>query len=248
LGQKSVADLHIELEPTVAAALPIYELAARAKAWPSRLPAPLRAALVQRARPRSLKAGQRLYSRSDIADGFYLVKTGAIRVSGVSGGGRETVLDFYGPEVWFGEVSMLDGLPRTHDAYAYGPAALLQLAAGEFEEMLATHPAFAREILRLAGLRMRLLLTALESYSSKPLEHRLANRLLLLAVSFAAPDERGLKIELQLPQEILAQLIGSTRQRVNQILNAWETDGLVSHHYGKMVLLNQTRLKAMTLE
>ncbi len=231
----------------MAAALPIYELASRANAWLSRLPAPVRDDLVQSARPRSLEAGQRLYSCGDIADGFYLVKTGAVRVSGVSSAGRETVLDFYGPGVWFGEVSMLDGLPRTHDAQAYDPATLLQLRTAEFEEMIAAHPAFARELLRLAGLRMRLLLTALESYSSQSLEQRLANRLLLLAVSHRAPVEGGLRIELRLAQEVLAQLIGSTRQRVNQILKGWESEGMISHHYGRIVLLDETRLKAMTL-
>ena len=47
-----------------------------------------------------------LYSRGDDADGLYCVCKGAVRISGISGDGS----------TWFGEVSLLDGLPRVHDA------------------------------------------------------------------------------------------------------------------------------------
>jgi len=74
-----------------------------------------------------------------ITGGFFCVKTGAVRVSGLSENGREIVLDYYCSGVWFGETSMLDGLERSHDAEA-------------------------RRSTTVRHLRQRLLLTALESY------------------------------------------------------------------------------------
>jgi CRP-like cAMP-binding protein len=86
---------------------------------------------------------------------------------------------------------------------------------------------------------------ALEQYSTQSLEQRLANRLLTLVGSYAANKRRGVELDLHLPQEILAQLIGSTRQRVNQILKDWESEGLIEQKYGAVTLSNLKRLEKL---
>ena len=88
-----------------------------------------------------------------------------------------------------------------------------------------------------------MLLTAIESYSIQSLEQRLADRLLMLTVSYGVTSSQGLKIGFHLPQEILAQLIGATRQRVNQILKAWESEGIIHQQYGDVTLLDRARLE-----
>jgi len=94
-------------------------------------------------------------------------------------------------------------------------------------------------------MRLRLLLTAVESYSTQSMERRLAHRLLLLAVSHGVSTLQGPKIDLHLPQETVAQLVESTRQRVNQILNTWEIDGIVQQEYGRILLLDKARLEEL---
>jgi CRP/FNR family transcriptional regulator, cyclic AMP receptor protein len=229
-------------------ALTIYQLAVMANAWFSELPINIQSAILKCAKPKFLDAGTRLFSRGETANGLYLVKSGVIQISNVTPDGRQTILDFYGPNCWFGEVSLLDGLPRVHDASVYEDASLIHFSAAEFEGMIAQYPEFSRALLRLTSLRLRLLLTALETYSVESLERRLANRLLLLAAAHGASSAPGiLAINLHLPQEILAQLVGATRQRISQILKDWEGNGLISHHYGKVILLDEARLKAITV-
>ncbi len=213
--------------------------------WFDTLPQDIRDGISSRGRRRMLTAGQRLYSRGDTPDGMYRVIEGAVRVSGISGDSRETVLDFYGPGVWFAEVSALDGLPRTHDATAEVPASLLHIAPTDLEELLAIHPRLSRALLRLEALRLRLLLTAVETYSTRSLEHRLANRLLMLAAAYGVTSSQGLTIELHLPQETLAQLVGATRQRINQIVKDWEIAGLIDQQYGRILLLNRASLEKL---
>ena len=57
----------------------------------------------------------------------------------------------------------------------------------------------------------------------------------------------GLEIRLHPPQETLAQLIGSTRQRVNQILKEWEAAGTVDQQYGHLTLLDRARLEQLAI-
>ncbi len=210
--------------------------------WFAGLPEETRGNLLEHARLRTLTSEQRLYSRGDDSDGLYAVLEGSVRLGGTSRDGRETILDFYGPGFWFGEVSVFDGMPRSFDADAHGPATLLQVALADMEALLAGDLALARAFLQLEAHRLRILLAAIESYSVQTLEQRLANRLLMLSERYGVVTEQGTRIDLHLPQEILAQLIGSTRQRVNQILKDWEVAQLVRQQYGRVLLLHPERL------
>jgi CRP/FNR family transcriptional regulator, cyclic AMP receptor protein len=213
--------------------------------WFASLPEAVRADVVAHGRMRVLAANERLFSRGAESDGMYGVLEGCIRISGISWEGRETILDFYGPGSWIGEVSALDGLPRIHDANACGLTAVLHIPVEDLADLLAAHPVFCRALLRLEAQRLRIVLTAIEQYSVQPLEHRLANRLLMLARSFGVADSQGLKIDLHLSQETLAMLIGATRQRVNQILRAWENEGILSQDHGRLVVRDRARLEKL---
>jgi CRP-like cAMP-binding protein len=226
---------------------PLFHVASMSNGWFDSLPNQVQNDVLTRSRKRIVAPGERIFSRGDRPDGLYCVIEGSIRISGISEGGKEILLDFYGPGVWFGEVSMLDGLPRIHDAEAQEASSLHQLIASDLEELLAAHPSFSRALLRLEAHRLRLLLTAIEQYSTQTIEQRLANRLLLLAIAHGTETAKGLEIRLHLPQETLAQLIGSTRQRVNQILKEWELAGTVEQQYGRLTLLDRARLEQLAI-
>jgi CRP-like cAMP-binding protein len=224
---------------------PLHRLVLKSYAWFAGLPEAVRDAVLARGRRRQLARGQILYSRGEEPDGIYGVRDGCIRLSGISRDGHETVLDFYGPGVWFGEVSALSQLPRGHDAAAYAPTSVIHLPGPALEEMLAVSPVFSRACLQLEAMRVLLLLAALESYSTQSLEQRLAARLLMLAGPFGAARASGILIDLHLPQETLAQLTGMTRQRVNQILKAWQASGMINQDYGRILLRDRAAIETL---
>lgn len=216
--------------------LPLYRIALLSTDWFDALPEDIRKSVLDRARRREVEVGHRLYARGDASIGVFCVVRGCVRISGVSREGHETVLDFYGPRAWFGEVAMLDGSLHAYEAVVVAPSVVLQFVPDVFEELLEKYPPFSRGLLRLEAARLRLLLMAIEAYGSQTLEQRLANRLLMLSGSFGIKEENGISLDLHLPQETLAQLIGATRQRVNQILKEWTTQGKLSHQYGRIIM------------
>lgn len=212
--------------------------------WFAGLSELVRQDIVAHSRQRRLAAKERLYSRGDGASCMYGVIEGCIRASGISNNSRQTVLDFYGPGNWIGEVATLSGLPRLTDAQAYrSEAVVLQLSAENLNKLLNAHPTFCRALLQLEAQRLHIVLTAIEQYSVQTLEHRLANRLLMLMASFGVARPDGISIDLYLPQETLAELIGATRQRVNQILQTWETEAIVQQKNGQIHVLDEVRLR-----
>ena len=94
---------------------------------------------------------------------------------------------------------------------------------------------------------MRLLFGMVEDLNTLPLRARLAKQLMLLARSYgsAHPQYPGeTRIQLQLAQEELAQLLGASRQRVNQELKGFERDGILRVEPTRLVVLSRERLMA----
>ena len=170
---------------------------------------------------------------------------GAVRVSSVSLTGKQVTLTYVEPGVWFGDIALFDGLPRTHDADAHGQTTLLCVRKPDFKELLSLHVELYDALLRLNCRRLRLMFDVVEDLNTRPLGARLAKQILLLARSYGVPEGEEIRIGLQLAQEDLAQLLGASRQRVNQELKAFERDGAVRIEQTRLVVLRKEKLLAI---
>lgn len=199
--------------------------------WFSHLPAGLRDELLGEARLLQLEPGQRLFRRGDPPCGLYAVLEGMMRVGAVSRDGKEALLTLVEPPYWFGEISLFDGQPRTHDAYAEGPARLLQIPQAALLALLAREPGYWRDFALLMSQKLRLAFIALEEMSLLPAAPRLARRLLMMAEGYG---ETGPRRVLHLAQEQLALMLGLSRQTTNQILKDLEARGALRLTYGEI--------------
>ncbi len=148
------------------------------------LSAALRGDILSRATVRRHADGALLSSRGDSAAEWIGVARGAVRVSSVSLAGKQISLTYVEPGVWFGDIALFDGLPRTHDANAHGETTLLVVRKPDFHHLLANHVELYEALLRLNCRRLRLMFDAIEDLATKPLAARLAKQILLLARSY----------------------------------------------------------------
>ena len=208
--------------------------------WFSHLPPALRDALLGEARLLQLEPGERLFRRGDPPCGLYAVLEGMMRVGAVSRDGKEALLTLVEPPYWFGEISLFDGQPRTHDAYAEGPARLLQVPQAALQALLAREPGYWRDFALLMSQKLRLAFIALEEMSLLPAAPRLARRLLMMAEGYG---ETGPRRVLHLAQEQLALMLGLSRQTTNQILKDLEARGALRLTYGEIEITDLGTLR-----
>lgn len=213
--------------------------------WFSKLSPALRGAILARSHVRHLSDGALLISRGTPGDEWCGVAKGAVRVSTVSLSGKQVTLTYAEPGTWFGDISLFDGLPHTHDAHAHGETTLLIVRKADFKELLAQHLELYDALLRLQCRRLRLMFDAFEDLNTRPLSARLAKQILLLARRYGIVQGEEIRIGLQLAQEDLAQLLGASRQRVNQELKGFERDGAVRVEPTRLVLLSREKLLAI---
>lgn len=208
--------------------------------WFAGLPDELRQALLGMARMQRLEPGQRLFRRGDRPSGLYAVVEGAVRVGAISESGKEALLTLVEPPYWFGEISLFDGLPRTHDAFAESASTLLLLPQGELLALLERQPRYWRDFALLMSHKLRLAFIALEEMSLLPAAPRLARRLLLIAENYGEGEPRRV---LHLAQEQLALMLSLSRQTTNQILKELEAQGIVRLTYGEIEILDLEGLR-----
>lgn len=213
--------------------------------WFAKLSESLRQAILSRAVVRRLPDGAPLAARGGAAHEWVGVARGAVRIGTVSLAGKQVTLTYCEPGTWFGDIALFDGLPRTHDAYAHGETTLLVVRKPDFKDLLAQHVELYDALLRLNCRRLRLMFDQFEDLNTRPLQSRLARQLLLLAKSYGVEQGAEIRIGLQLAQEDLAQLLGASRQRVNQELKGFERDGILRVEPTRLVLLSRERLLAI---
>lgn len=121
----------------------------------AQVPAPALAALAARLRRRRLPAGTPVVYKGDPAGALYLIAAGRVKVHEATTRGDEVILEVRGPGEFFGEMSLLDGRPRSADVSTLEPSELLLLEGDALRETLAGQPAVAWTLLRTLSLRLR---------------------------------------------------------------------------------------------
>jgi CRP/FNR family cyclic AMP-dependent transcriptional regulator len=217
-----------------------YRTRLQAGHWFGALPGALQEALLAAAQVQRLDAGQRLFRRGDPPSGLYAVVEGAMRIGAVSQDGKEALLTLVEPPYWFGEISLFDGQPRTHDAFAEGPCTLLLVPQAELLALLERQPQYWRDFALLMSHKLRLAFIALEQMSLLPAAPRLARRLLLIAENYGEGEPRR---RIHLAQEQLALMLAISRQTTNQILQELQAQGIVRLSYGEIEILDLGRLR-----
>ena len=213
--------------------------------WFNSLSPSLRHDILRCAYVKKFRDGELIAARGDPPEDWIACAKGAVRVSSTSISGKQITLTYVEPGIWFGDVAIFDGDRRTHDAYAHGACTILCVAKADFKKILATHVELYEAMLRLHARRIRQLYGLVEDLNTLPLRARLAKQLIHLVRSYGVPslsNAQEMRISLHLAQEELAQLLGASRQRVNQELKAMEREQSIRVEPGGLIVRNRDAL------
>lgn len=197
-------------------------------------------------RKQSFKRGEALFQVGSEPDGLYGVLKGRFRSSAVSPEGKELLIALFEPGSWFGEISMFDGLGRTHTAHAVVDSELLIVPRHKFLELLSERPELNQYFYQMLCSKIRLCFSRIEDDYFQPVYVRLAKKLFQLARAYGVPTDEGTLIDLHLPQEELSQMVGAARPVINRELKNWEKEEMVSVRYGKLTIKDMARLEELT--
>jgi CRP/FNR family transcriptional regulator, cyclic AMP receptor protein len=205
----------------------------------------LSADLFTSAAPLRLAADEALFLAGDGGDGCYLVEEGLLKVVIASHSGGERILAFLGPGAIVGEMSIIDGRPRSASVVAMRQAALKYLSRAAFEEFTKRYPEVYKYLVKLLASRLREANAVIAAGTFLSLKGRVARTLLELAEGFGRDVGSGrIVIHQKIGQSDLAARAGIARANVSRILNEWKRRKLVSRLSGYYCLENKARLES----
>lgn len=227
------------------ALLPSYGLDSVALGeWLSSLPPELLPLLMQATQPRAYRHGEVLFHKGERTEGLYFIQSGEVRASSLTEGGSETVLYLFERGSCVGLVSCLDGEPSPSTCCAHGDTAVRFLPRHLLLGILEAEPHYYRHFTALLLRWVRGLLTVVEDQAVLDIRARLAKRLLQLAYIYGEVTPAGVLIAMRLPQEELAQMLGATRQSVNQHISDFRERGWLRAEQGEFTLIDIAALQA----
>lgn len=201
--------------------------------------------VLQMATERRVRRGQTIFQKGDAGSSLMAVLRGRVRITAVSAEGKEVTLNVIDAGEVFGEVALLDGMPRSADAVAIEESLLLVLERRLLLPFLTSKPDLLLRLLAVMCKRLRRTSVALEELALFELPMRLARVLGQLAEDYGRPLAMGIRIDFKLSQRDLATLVAASRESVNKQLRAWKRDGMVDHVSGYIVLLQPAALREM---
>jgi CRP-like cAMP-binding protein len=208
------------------------------------LPQHLSVYLFAEAKSTRLAAGEMLFLKGAAGQGCYRVERGLLKVNIVSRSGVERILAILGPGALVGELSIIDGLPRSATVMALRDAELSFVSRATFEQCARKYPEVYKYLVGLLASRLREADEVLAAESFLPLKGRVAARLLELADAFGQDVGSGrIVIRQKIGQTDLAAMAGIARENVSRILNDWKRRKLVSHSSGYYCLEDKAQLE-----
>lgn len=194
--------------------------------------------------------GSVIFSQGDSGDALFGVASGRIRISASGAGGQEVFLNIMEPGDTFGEIAVMDGLPRTAGATALEHTTLIVLKRADFLGLIEREPQLAIHLLKLLCQRLRWTSELVEESAFLSGPARLAKRLLILAELHGRPasSDDGKALEMLISQAELARFLGVSRQIVNQHLGDWAKCGWVKLGRGRIVIEDPAALERVVAE
>lgn len=209
--------------------------------WLSRLPQSTRDFIRAAARLRRFTDRAHVYAVGDEPDGLYQMVEGEVRLMAYPAAGRQILTLVARPRHWFGELSVIDGGPRPHDAICQGPVLLWHLPLRDIVAFSGNHPEIHGQIALIGCAHQRTALSFIGTMLAKSGRARLAETILTMASRVPGSNRPVLRIS----QEDLAGRIGVSRQHLGTLLSDLRAAGTITTSYGRIHLLDRQALIAL---
>ena len=196
------------------------------------------------ARRRTFRAGEVIFHREDPGQVLYVIKEGKVKICQISPDGQEMTLTVLGKGEYFGELALLDGLPRSTDAIASERVECYTLQRTDFHNAIMKNPKIAIQALEVLSKRLRNTNQMVEDMIFLDVYGRVAKKLLELADAHGAKaEDGGIRIEMRLTQQELASMVGASRESVNKVMGYFTEKNFISTDKHRITLHRIADLK-----
>lgn len=191
---------------------------------------------------RRYEAATAVFEQGTLAEHFFVLLHGRLRVTNVTPEGRQTVVRMVSPGDLFGIARALRRPDYPGTATAVVDSVVLAWPMDRWDELLPRHPSLAINAMQTMGQRLQEAQTLVRELSNEEVERRVAHAVLRLANQSGLREAEGIRIDFPVSKQDIAEMTGTTLHTVSRILTAWEQAGLVEGGRQKLLVKDSHRL------
>jgi CRP/FNR family cyclic AMP-dependent transcriptional regulator len=188
--------------------------------------------LAEHVRTLAVPAQTNLMALAQPGETMYAIVQGTVRVQIEQLNGMLVILAFLGPGDTVGEMSLVEeagaSAIRSATVVTMEPCQLLWLDRFTFQRCIDTMPRLSTNLLRVLSRRLRMANESIQTLATLDVPGRVARQLAAFANVYGEPVPGGVRVPLRLTQQDLADSVGASRERVNQVLQGMKRQGLVA--------------------
>jgi CRP-like cAMP-binding protein len=200
-------------------------------------------ALVQDLTVRHFQQGETIFFQGDPGQALYLIETGRVRIYVQDDSGQEISVIFLSAGDIFGELAVIDGLPRSASASAADETNVHVLSRERLRAHLRASPQLAYNFMQALAVRVRYSTLQVGNLTLHDVPGRLARKLLELAQGNGRVAADGVRIDMALTQSDLASLIGATRESTNKALGNFRRSGIIRIEQNHITIVDPDALR-----
>ena len=187
---------------------------------------------------RSYSKGKMVVIEESMGRTFFLIKSGAVKVTRMSDDGREVILAMLGEGDFFGEMALLDGEGRSANVVTIDDSVLLSLQRGDFLYILESYPQIAIKLLEELTSRIRYSDQQIESLSLSDAEQRICIAVIRLAEELGQIKGGTVTIQSLPFHQDIANMAGTSRETVSRVLKSLEKKRFIARRGRKTTIRN----------
>lgn len=197
---------------------------------------------------RSFEKGEILFYEGDPPDYLWFIIEGEVKIFKEYASGKSAILGIFGKGSVIAEVAVIDGrpYPATCQAITAGSAAMM--IRDDALRIITTNPSVAHRVMTGMGKKLRDITDDLGSMSVQSVIRRLSRFLLKMAEKMGTSEKDGIRLELFLTRNDLAECIGTSFEVVVRCLGRLQNDGIIEVKGKKILIKNRNRLARLADE
>lgn len=176
---------------------------------------------------RKFGQGEYIFHEGEKRQSVYFVRSGTVKVYKNDKAGREQIVSFLQAGEMFPHVGFFDITPYPGTAQAIEDSELAYIEVLAFENFLYRHPKIGMKVMRVLGRKILDLQQKLHDVTSKTVSERIVNSILHLADRHGTAAQGGKVLSLRFTNEELANMVGTSRETVNRVLNDLRRQGYI---------------------
>ncbi len=190
------------------------------------------------------RAGQTIINENDVAEAFYVVISGLVKMFKASPEGREQTLYIFGPGEMFGVCAIFSDMIFPAGASALEDSVLLTFQGGLVKQVARQDPTILFNMVRVLACRLKESMALVELLALKDIPQRVASFLLLSTMKKDCRADE--EVDLMITRREMAKIIGTTPETLSRVLKKMAMKGMIELEGRRLRVLNRDALNKLS--